>query len=330
MLEGDTVVLLASKAGRPTDTIPSSWLEWSSSNPSVATADSNGTIRTRSIGYATIRARSGDYVAEAGIAVVPTVLIGAGDIADCNSSGDEATALILDSLQGLVYTAGDNAYPTGSALDFSNCYEPTWGRHRARTRPAVGNHEYMTPGAGPYFSYFGKAAGDSGAGYYSYDRGAWHIVVLNSLQDVRPGSPQEQWLRADLLAHPSKCALAYFHYPLFSSGPHGSISSMKPLWDALYDANADVIISAHDHVYERFAPQNPEGAADGLRGIREFVVGTGGRSLYAFSDIQANSEVRSNTTYGVLKLTLHLSSYDWEFIPVRGGAFTDYGHTACH
>jgi acid phosphatase type 7 len=206
------------------------------------------------------------------------VVLGAGDIADCASSGDEATAKLLDDISGTVYTTGDNAYESGTTTEFSECYDPTWGRHKARTRPSVGNHEYETADAQGYFDYFGSAAGDPKKGYYSYDLGEWHIVSLNSMCEHVGGceatSPMVRWLEQDLASNPKPCTLAYWHNPLFSSGYHGSDPKMKPSWEALYAADAEVVLNGHDHDYERFAPQSPSGAADSARGLREFVVGT--------------------------------------------------------
>ena len=263
------------------------------------------------------------------------VLVGAGDIVDCRDlTGAEATAKLFDQISGTVMAVGDLAYPDGSKENFQ-CYDKTWGRARSRTRPSPGNHEFHAAGATPYFEYFGAAAGDPKTGYYSYDLGSWHIIVLNSeCKDVggcEAGSPQEKWLRADLASHPVACTLAYWHKPLFSSGSaHGNDLTVKPLWDALYDANADVIINGHDHDYERFAPQTPDGAPDSLRGIREFVVGTGGKSHRPFTAPKPNSEVRDAMAFGVLKLTLKANSYDWQFIPEEGKTFTDSGSGACH
>ncbi|HYL64943.1 MAG TPA: metallophosphoesterase [Candidatus Methylomirabilis sp.] len=265
----------------------------------------------------------------------PAVLVGAGDISDCSDpAGAEATANLLDQIPGTVFAAGDLAYPDGSKENFL-CYDKTWGRAKSRTRPAPGNHEFHSSGATPYFDYFGAAAGDPKTGYYSYELGSWHIVVLNSeCKDVggcNAGSPQEKWLRADLAAHPVACTLAYWHKPLFSSGAkHGNDPEIKPLWQALYDASSDVILNGHDHDYERFAPQNPGGIADPARGIREFVVGTGGKSHRPFGDPKPNSEVRDATAFGVLKLTLRAHSYDWQFLPEAGKSFTDSGSGACH
>jgi hypothetical protein len=258
------------------------------------------------------------------------VLVGAGDIATCSGTGDEATANLLDGIAGTVFTTGDNVYPDGTSAEFANCYDPTWGRHKARTRPSAGNHDYHTQGAAGYYSYFGAAAGDPSKGYYSYNLGDWHIIVLNSEISAGANSAQVQWLRADLAAHPVACTAAYWHKPRFSSGEHhGSSTSMRPLWQALYDFGADVVLAGHEHNYERFAPQDPEGVADPARGIREFVVGMGGRSHYAFGTPIANSEVRNADTYGVLKLTLHPTSYTWEFIPEAGKTFTDSGTASC-
>lgn len=259
----------------------------------------------------------------------PAVLVGAGDIASCRHDDDEATAKLLDSIPGTVFTAGDNVY-SGSPTRFADCYAPTWGRHKARTRPSPGNHDYRTLRGAQYYAYFGAAAGDSGRGYYSYELGGWHIISLNSNALMIAGSPQEQWLRADLAAHPAKCTLAYWHHPRFSSGEHGSSRAPEPLWNALYEANADVVINGHDHTYERFAPQTPRGVRDTARGIREFVVGLGGAGFYEFSIVRANSEVRHNRTHGVIKLTLHPDGYDWEFVPVAGRRFRDSGSGKCH
>jgi len=256
------------------------------------------------------------------------VFVGAGDIASCGTQQDEATANLLDSIPGTVFTLGDNVYQDGTLTEFNNCYAPSWGRHKSRTRPAPGNHDYHVPGAAGYFDYFGAAAGDRSKGYYSYDLGAWHILALNSEIEQSTGSAQEQWLRAELAAHPNVCTLAYWHKPRFSSGPHGDNTDSQALWQALYEYRADVVLNGHDHSYERFGLQNPSGQAD-LNGIREFVVGTGGNGLRSFPTIQPNSEKRNDTSWGVLKLTLHATSYDWQFIPIAGQTFTDVGSGNC-
>jgi hypothetical protein len=263
------------------------------------------------------------------------ILIGAGDIADCSDiSGAEATAKLLEGNPGTVMAIGDLAYPDGTRENFT-CYDRTWGRVKSRTRPAAGNHEFHSAGATFYFEYFGAAAGDPKNGFYSYDLGAWHIIVLNSeCKDVggcNAGSRQEKWLRDDLASHPAACTLAYFHKPLFSSGgAHGNDPEIQPFFQALYDAHADVVVNGHDHDYERFAPQSPTGAPDPGRGIREIVAGTGGKSHRVFAATRANSEVRDNTAYGVLKFVLHPHGYDWAFIPEPGKTFTDSGSGQCH
>lgn len=244
-------------------------------------------------------------------------------------SGADATASLLDGIEGVVFTTGDHAYDSGTAREFRNCYGPTWGRHRARTRPSPGNHDYRTAGAAPYYAYFGENAGPPGRGYYSYDVGAWHIVSLNSNLRAEARSEQERWLRTDLVAHPTRCTLAYWHHPVFSSGPHGNSPRMLALWSVLYEFGVDVVVNGHDHHYERFAPQAPDGALDLSRGIREFIVGTGGADLYDVHTPRANSEVQNDTTWGVLKLTLRAASYDWEFIPVAGETFRDKGTASC-
>jgi len=263
------------------------------------------------------------------------VLVGAGDIADCKDlAGAEATAKLLDKIPGTVFAAGDLAYPDGSKENFE-CYDKTWGRAKSRTRPSPGNHEFHAAGATPYFEYFGAAAGDPKTGYYSYELGSWHIVVLNSeckeVGGCEAGSPQEKWLRADLAAHPVACTLAYWHKPLFSSGgAHGDALEFKDFWIALYQAGVDVVVNGHDHDYERFAPQDPDGRPDEPHGIREFVVGTGGKNHRPFREPDRNSEVRNADTFGVLKLTLRDHGYDWQFLPVAGNSFTDSGSAICH
>jgi acid phosphatase type 7 len=264
------------------------------------------------------------------------VLVGAGDIADCRDlTGAEATAKLLEQISGTVFAAGDLAYPDGTKENF-DCYDRTWGRVKSRTRPSPGNHEFHQTGAAYYFQYFGDAAGDPSRGYYSYELGMWHIVSLNSeceavIGGCGAGSPQEKWLRADLAAHPAACTLAYLHKPLFSSGSaHGDDPEIRPLWQALYDSDADVVIGGHDHDYERFAPQTPDAAPDAKRGIREFVVGTGGKGHRPFGKPHVNSEVRDDTAFGVLRLTLRPDSYDWQFVPEPGKSFSDAGSGTCH
>jgi 3',5'-cyclic AMP phosphodiesterase CpdA len=257
------------------------------------------------------------------------VFVGAGDIGNCAQGNPEATARLLDRIPGTVFTLGDNAYPSATAEQLANCYGPTWGRHLGRTRSTPGNHEWEVSAGAPYFAYFGaNGAGPSGRGYYSFELGAWHIVSLNANIAAGPGSPQLEWLRSDLAAHPASCTLAYWHHPLFSSGGNGNTPNMRDVWRILDGADADVVLSGHDHTYERFAPQTADGSFD-ARGIRSFVVGTGGAPLYGMPMMRSNSEVRENRTWGVLKLTLHASSYDWEFVPVDGQLFRDFGNAEC-
>jgi len=260
------------------------------------------------------------------------VLVGAGDIATCGLPGAARTAALLDGIAGRVFAAGDLAYPTGTATQFRDCYGRTWGRWRLRTSPAPGNHEYRTAGAAPYFAYFGARAGSAGRGWYAYDMGTWRIYTLNAncdMVDCAADSEQVRWLTADLAANPRACVAAVWHQPLFSSGNHGGSATVRPLWDALAAADADVVLNGHDHDYERFDPQTATGAADPA-GIREFVVGTGGGTLRSFKTISANSAVRNAGTFGVLRLTLRAGGYDWLFVPASGGTFTDSGSADCH
>lgn len=303
----------------------------------------------------------------------PAVLVGAGDIASCDPAyKDEATAALLKGIAGTVIAVGDEAYQSGTPMEFSECYDPSWGQYKARTRPAAGNHEYIMPAAAGYFEYF-KASANPPFGYYSYNLGSWHVVVLNSTPQVYlcyppvadeadpviswvpwwgtpapalpPGvdpSPavgracagdlaQQAWLFADLAKHRRyRCTVVYFHHPRFSSGKHGNHYQMQRIWDILYHFRADVVISGHDHLYERFAPQDPNGKLDTKRGIRQFTVGTGGAPLYPFRTIQPNSEVRNNDSHGVIKVTLRDGGYDWQFVPVEGASFSDSGSDSCH
>jgi len=274
------------------------------------------------------------------------VVLAAGDIAYCENTGDEATAALLDGFpSATVLTLGDNAYEFGTPSEFSSCYAPSWGRAKARTRPALGDHDYADgadPRASGYFGYFGSqfaafggSATDPSRGWYSFDVGTWHVVVLNADCDLASTpctvSQQESWLRSDLAAHPAACTLAVVPSPRFSSGViHGSNTGMTAYWQALYDYGAELALSGDDHLFERFAPQTPSGAVDTTRGLRQFVVGTGGRSHYTFGAIQSNSEARNDNTFGVIKLTLRAGSYEWQFLPEAGKTFTDAGTGACH
>ncbi len=239
-------------------------------------------------------------------------------MATCAGADNSATAALIAGIDGTVFTAGDNAYEDGTAANFRDCYGPTWGRFLDRTLPAVGNHDYLTTDAAGYFGYFGRAAGDPTQGWYARQVGTWRVYVINSdcveVGGCRAGSPQEQWLRGDLAANPAACALAIWHHPRFSSGEHGNFESMVPIWQALYDAGAEIVINGHDHNYERFDPQTPAGRAD-PNGIVEFVVGTGGRGLRKVGKPIANSAVRNDTTFGVLKLTLSEDSWESTLCP---------------
>jgi hypothetical protein len=308
------VVVIGVALGRPKPVSPGS-----GASPSMGAASSSpaGPAGTQSTGGA------------------PVILVGAGDIADCDSDGDEATAALLDGIEGTVFTLGDNAYERGSADDYRRCYGPTWGRQLDRTMPVPGNHEYATPGgAAGYFGYFGAAAGDPATGWYAYNAGAWRVYALNSNCAAIGGcdarSAEARWLRDDLAAHPHACVLAMWHHPRFSSGEHGNDPATQALWRALYQANAELVLNGHDHTYERFGPQTPDARDDTEHGIVEIVAGTGGRSHYDFLHIRANSLVRDNTTYGVLRLILSDGGWTSEFLPVAGGGFTDTASGTCH
>jgi len=253
------------------------------------------------------------------------ILVGAGDISTCSNNGDETTAKLLDGISGTVFTVGDNAYDSGTYTEYINCYDPTWGRHKSRTKPSPGNHDYQTSGAAGYFQYFNNISS-----YYAYNLGAWRIYSLSSEIDVSASGAQATWLQSDLAANPKQCVLAYWHRPRWSSGStHGSTSGMQAIWQILYNAGADVVISAHEHNYERFAQMNATGSTVS-QGLREFVVGTGGASHYGFGSALSSSEVRNSSTSGVLKLTLSSSGYSWQFVPVAGSTFTDSGSSNCH
>jgi hypothetical protein len=257
----------------------------------------------------------------------PQVFVGTGDIAVCGAQGTEATARLIDNTGGTVFTLGDNAYFQGSARDYRECYDPTWGRNRGRTRPSPGNHEYESPGAAPYYEYFGPQAGPPGLGYYSFPVGAWHAVSLNSNLSGGAMAAQLDWLRNDLGSTSARCTIAYWHHPLVSSGPNGDHAHMRDAWRVLYEAGADVIMSGHDHLYERYALQDPDTRPDPVRGIRQFIVGTGGATPYQFMNTKLNSDRRITGQFGVLKLTLS-DSYQWEFVTPSGVA--DSGSGTCH
>ncbi len=272
------------------------------------------------------------------------VVFAAGDIADCRKtpaadSGAARTAAVIAAgiaadPAAVVLALGDTTYPVGLPAEFSDCYAPTWGQFKSRTLPAPGNHEYYTTGAPGYFSYFGAAAGPAQRGYYSTDVGAWHVLSLNSNLKAEAAAAQLAWLTEDLTAlrrrNPSGCVLAFWHHPLYSSGGHGNNLHMRPAWEALMAARADLVLAAHDHGYERFAPQDAAGNADMATGIRSFVVGNGGARLTPFTATKANSQAQDNATHGVLKLVLKAKGYAWAFLPVDGSAPRDAGHAGCH
>jgi acid phosphatase type 7 len=251
------------------------------------------------------------------------IFVGAGDIAACDVNS-ENTARLLDSIGGTVFTTGDNAYPQATEAQFRQCYDPTWGRHRSRTRPAPGNHEYNQKNAAPYFAYFGASAGPAGLGYYSYEVGPWLVLSLNSNTNI---PAQVTFLKNILARSKHRCTIAYWHHPRYSSGEAEKVAAVRELWDVLYDGGAEVVLSSHDHLYERFAPQDKEGRVDLQRGMRQFVVGTGGAPQHVWKNKAANSEALFGG-FGVLKLTLSANSYEWQFIPVSGQG--DSGSGQCH
>jgi chitodextrinase len=294
-------------------------------------------------GAGNVSAASSSKAVTTSPAVISPVVVAAGDIAcgptDSDYNGGAGTATncrqratsdaVINVAPDEVLALGDTQYETGDPASYGQVYDSTWGRFKAKTQPGVGDHEYQTANAAGYFGYFGAAAGDPVRGFYAYDLGSWRLYALNSNCDNVPcgaGSEQERWLRADLAAHPSSCILAYWHHPLFSSG--GSYGRTQPLWQALYEAGGDVVLAGHEHIYERFAPQSASGAAD-ANGIREFVVGTGGKSHHAFTSNPPNSEFRDAATFGVLKLTLRSDGYDWEFVPEAGATLSDRGSGLC-
>jgi acid phosphatase type 7 len=253
------------------------------------------------------------------------ILVGAGDIATCDRDEDELTAQLLDEIPGTVFTAGDNAYVDGTYAEYLNCYDATWGRHKDRTKPSAGNHEYNTSGAAGYFQYFNNVPS-----YYAYDLGAWRIYALNSEINVSDTSEQVRWLEEDLAANPNQCVLAYWHTPRWSSGAkNGSRPDLQTLWQILYNAGAELVINGHEHNYERFAEMDETGV-EVAQGLREIVVGTGGAGLYDFGTPLTASQVRDNTSFGVLKLTLRATGYHWEFVPAANSTFTDSGSSNCH
>ena len=264
----------------------------------------------------------------------------AGDIASCKNiraedSGAAKTAAIIAAglaadKDAAVLTLGDHTYPVGLLSEFTDCYDPTWGKFKSRTFPTPGNHEYYTPNAIGYYTYFGKAAGPTRYGYYSFDIGSWHVISLNSFLKQPAHQEQMAWLKEDLARNKAHCTLAFWHHPRFSSGGHGSNERMQEAWAMLYEANAELVLASHDHNYERFAPQDTSGNHDEQRGMRQFVVGTGGAKLTPLRFRKSNSLISDNSTHGVLKLVLKDAGYEWEFLPVDKDGFKDSGVALCH
>ncbi|ACM06068.1 putative purple acid phosphatase-like protein [Thermomicrobium roseum DSM 5159] len=264
----------------------------------------------------------------------PVILWAVGDAATCRSKQDDEIAAFLAQQPGIIALLGDVVYERGTPEEFARCFDPLYGPLKDRLRPAVGNHEYGSRDAGPYFEYFGARAGLPGQGWYSYDLGEWHIIVLNSNCKPVGGcdekSPQYQWLKADLTTHPARCTLAYWHHPRWSSGEHGSFESMQPIWSLLVRSGVDIVLSGHDHDYERFQPLDADGHPDPRHGTMQFVVGTGGRSLRPLGNPLPTSAIGTDTTFGVLRLELYPDHYSWEFVTIPGANFTDSGSAACH
>ncbi len=331
LLFGLAGLVRPSGSGSPSSATASATAAAASSRPPIAVASGGA---SQSVSPTNPTSLSGASPGSpSGLPSGDPVLVGAGDIADCALTDDEATTALVDSMAGTVFTAGDNAYPDGSAAQFRDCYGPTWGRFLARTRPAPGNHDWVTKDLAGYLGYFGSAASPDGKSWYSYDLGTWHIVVLDSDCSSVGGcgvdSPQGAWLAADLKASTARCTLAIWHHPRFSSGEHGNDTEVAPFWTELAGAGADVVVNGHDHDYERFAPQDPTGVLDRANGLREFVVGTGGAALRTFPTTATNSEVRATGAHGVITFVLHQGSYEWRFISTSG-ALSDAGSAVCH
>lgn len=267
-------------------------------------------------------------------------LYAAGDIADCRkatppASGAAKTAaliapLLAEDREAFVLGLGDHTYPIGLLAEFRNCYEPTWGRFKSRTWPVPGNHEYYSPHAAGYYAYFGERAGTPQRGYYSLRKGDWLLLAMNSYLKPEDHAQQLEWLKKELADKPARCTLAFWHHPLYSSGGHGSSRRMIEAWRLLHEAGAELVLSAHDHHYERFAPQDSEGNRDETRGMRQFVIGTGGATLSPVRFPDSNSEYRNNLSHGVLKLVLRSDGYEWEFLAVDGDGNRDRGSARCH
>lgn len=278
-----------------------------------------------------------DLVGDACEAPGWNVVHGVADMTQCRgSNGDVEVAAMLEQSPGTILAAGDLAYPDASIDDFQQCFDPLYRSMAGRIRPAPGNleYDYGTQDAAGYYGYFESVTGVRPEPWYSFDQAGWHVISLNSncksIGGCREGSAQLQWLRDDLAAHPAECTLVYWHHPLFSSGHHGSDGRTSTMFEAIYAAGAEIVLSGHDHTYERFAPQAPGGVADPTRGIRYFVVGTGGKSLYEAGTPAANSEYFDNSSFGALELTLGDGVYSWQFRSTGTGTNADSGSGTCH
>lgn len=349
-------VTVASAAGSiedPTATVPtavsrteSSWLTissigWASVEVGALVAG-NGPLTLKLSPWSgsgvQIGSREAEAVAPSLSVEVDPVLLAVGDLAACSDSGNApwaaAVASAIEPIAGIFAPLGDLAYPHGTPAEFANCFDPWFRPLKDRTRPSPGNHESDTPRSAGYFGYYGDLAGNSTRGYYSYELGTWHVVVLNSncwdIGGCGPTSAEVTWLRDDLAQDRTPCSLAYWHQPLFGSGPYGRSPEMLAVWQALYEYGVDVVLNGHAHHYERFAPQSPAGVRDSAGGIREFIVGTGGAPHFSLEPVEPNSEVRDNTTFGFLAMTLRAGSYDWRFVPAADGTFQDAGTATCH
>jgi hypothetical protein len=329
---GDTVSPLTSVQARfvteTGDTAPPSAVTWSSSNPAILAVDATGLVRGVAPGAATLRGASSGATAEQLMTVTYPVLVGTGDIGSCLSVRDDDTGRLLDSIAGVVFTVGDNDYSDATpAPDYGVCYPPSWGRQLPRTRPAPGEDDLRDGSLDDYFEFFGSSAAPP-LGYYSYDLGTWHVVVLNTTPTA--DTTQLRWLEEDLAAHPALCTAVIAHRPRFSSGNTGSAPTQGAVFQRLYDAGVELLLSGNDHDYERFAPQAPDQTPD-PDGVAQFVVGTGGKSHGTINlPLEPHSVVHNDDTYGVLRLVLRPGGYDWRFIPIPGRTFTDSGSAACH
>jgi hypothetical protein len=325
--ESDTVrVRLVTPRG---DTLSGSAVAWSSSNPGVLSVDAAGLVRGVGSGAATLRGSSDGVIAEQQMTVTRPVLVGTGDIGSCLSIRDDDTGRLLDSIAGVVFTAGDNDYSDATpAPAYGVCYPSSWARHLPRTRPAPGEDDLRNGTLDDYYDFFGSVSAPP-LGYYSYDLGSWHIVVMNTTPTA--DAAQLAWLEEDLADHSALCTLVITHRPRFSSGNTGSSGAQAPIFQMLYDAGVEILLSGNDHDYERFAPQAPDQTPDAAGGVVQFVVGTGGKSHGTINlPVEPNSVAQNDDTYGVLRLVLHPASYDWRFIPIPGRTFTDAGSASCH